>query len=848
MMCLSGSHVRLAVGVGLLAAVLLRPMPSAIADTVVETPVFLPVEVMLGDDGEDLAQKRLQRIMYRQRWQRANTLFRIGDYQGAAANFMALVDEPLGDDGLLYEIRYHLAESLFHVGAYPGARTYFETVHLNAPHGPYADQTNMRLVEIAIWDGDLEEATRRLALIEPTSPYVSRASYLLGRRLAASNPSLSAEYLAMVRPASELYPRAQYHLGALVVGMPQGFARAVTHFETARQTLPDEAPAGPDADPQGPMRLAQLRELISLSLARIHADEGRFQQALEEYQRIPDDGEHLDAALLESAWVLLQVDQVLPALQNVRILLRDRPESPKVLEAALLVGYLSIEQEQFDQAFGHFEDTRVLLEQLQARLQLFSGDVTEPESFYNQLVATDDGRADLPRQIAMWVERGSDVEASSELIRQVAGVQEEMRDLNRLLEHIEVLAAGPRGGPNDPAGLEDRIRRELSELLYDLQARILAVRLRPFLREISTQESSVLRTIRRVRADLETIRQLPTDINLASGGRQEILGSLTDYLLQIHPEIGLDVQRTDENQVAEVEDPLRGDTYLREARRNLAELSRHVSLDDMWIDAALEYTVYLEDRLHQAIFRRLRVDERYDFVQAATSLFRQSAELQRSLRNLGVTLADIQEDILLDMRVRADAERWLLDQYHEVARYLDESGRHRRGIHAREEYQRILASVSDTAVQADLGALDTGWRIKELEEIKVRELLSEKHDRQALLEAYYAQVLETKGSDEAIPGVEDFSPEALAQQTGSIDSPYGRELLTLGQEVVGLAKALYDSRLQLEVLQEGATGAVLTPEERATLRSGDGQGRQIRLETPPVPEGRGIPLAPGGNP
>jgi hypothetical protein len=437
---------------------------------------------------------------------------------------------------------------------------------------------------------------------------------------------------------------------------------------------------------------------------------------------------------------------------------------------------------------------------------------------------------------------------------EVREVEREIRDLYRQLDEVELMAAGPRSGPGDPAWTDNLIRLEVSNALYRLQQKILVLRLRPFITQTTQRETTLLRTIRRVRQDLISIRYTPADINAGNARHQAVLAQLAQYLLQIHPEIGLDTTKgNDSDRIAEVERPLPADEYLRDSRRNLAELSRQTTLDDRWIDAAIEYTVYLEDRLHGAIFRRLRVDERYDFVKRVSVLFRQSVELQRTLRELGNTLAEIQEFILLDIRARADAERTLIADYQDVAREIHGVGTRVRGLVAQQEYSRINTNVAETAVMADLGALDTGWRVKELENQKVLELLSEKQDRLGKLRDYYADVVSTAVGAGPIDGVADLNPEKLAQEAGSVDSPYGRELLTLSREVVDLAKALQLARMQQEKLEGGAEGAVLTPAEAAANQRMpapvpvEDEGIRIQLEREPVPAGtRSLPVAPQG--
>jgi tetratricopeptide (TPR) repeat protein len=840
---------------GLLALAFAAPGAVSAAPAVTAPTLKKPARTLapLRVEGADLAASRLRSILYADRWNRARSLYELGDYLAAASYYMALVNEPI-DPRSLYEVRFRLAECLFFVGAYPGAVRYFRLVMASDPNGKYTAQANARLSELNVRLGVIAEARARYAAAGAAGAERSNAAYTLGHALAPMGVTEAAFYLAEVAPATRFFAEAQYHLGALAAPAPPdsaGYATAVTYFEQARAALPAAAAAGPGADPGEAGRLARLQELISLSLARVYADAGRFTQALDEYGRVPAGGRYRDVALLESAWVLLTTDQVLPALENVQTLLRELPESPRILEAALLVGYLTIEQGKFNSAYGHFEDTRRLLENLDRQLSAYAASQTEPESFYQYLVEARDGPKLLPGQIAAWVREGDKVKESNSMLGDLRDVEREIRDLYRRLDEIEVQAAGPRGGPGDPAWNDGLVRLELSNALYRLQQRILLLRMRPFVRLVTDRESNLLRLMRRVRSDLIAIRYTPADLNAADARRQIVLSQLAQYLLQIHPEIGLDtVRRTDDQRVAEVEQPLWADDFLRDSRRGLAELSRDTTLDDRWLDAAIEYTVYLEDRLQAAVFRRLRVDERFDAVKRVSVLFRQSVELQHTLRQLGDTLAGIQESILLDIRARSDAERKLLTEYQGAARDIDAMGKKVRGMAAQDRFAKVATDVAQTAVLADLGALDTGWRVKELEDLRVRELLSEKQVRLGKLEKYYAEVASTSAGPGPYSGVEDLDPERLAQTVGSVDSPYGRELLELGREVVELARALQQARLQQEQLAAGAEPAVLSPEELAVERARreaapKKAGLPLKLDREPVPGGtKGLPVKP----
>lgn len=801
--------------------------------------------------GDDLMASRLRNIFYADRWNRARSLFDLGDYQAAAAYYMALVEEPI-EERSRYEVRYRLAECLYYVGAYPGAVKYYKLVIESDPNGKYTSAASARLAQLAIKLGELDEARRRFAAAAVPGETRSRAAYALGHALAPMGVSEASHYLGLVEAGTRYHPEARFHLGALAATSPAGYALAVTHFRAVREALPEQPDFSPGTDAEEQARIPRLRELASLSLARVYADAGDAEKALDEYANVPEGGRYRDVALLESAWVLLRLDRVLPALENVQTLLREQPESPRVLEAALLVGYLTIEQGKFNAAYGHFEDTRRLLEGLEKQLSAYAAAQTKPTAFYYGLIEAE-GPPVLPAQVALWVKDGEDVKKSNTLLDEVREVEKEIRDLYRQIDEIEVRAAGPRGGANDPAWNDNLVRLEISNALYRLQGRILALRLRPFLKAVSSRESTLLRTIRRVRADLISIRYTPSDLNAADARRQAVLAQLSQYLLQIHPEIGLDTAKRDEDKrVAEVERPLWADDYLRQSRRELAELSRQSTLDDRWVDAAIEYTVYLEDRLHGAVLRRLRVDERYDFVKRVSVLFRQSVELQRTLRDLGVTLAEIQEQILLDIHGRAMAERTLLASYRGVARDIHGFGRTLRGLAAQDRFADIATDVADTALRADLGAIDTGWRVKELEDRKVRELLAEKQSRLQKLNTYYADVATTSAGAGPYDGVEDFNPEKLAQAAGSVDSPYGRELLDLGREVVELARALQLARMQQEKLAGGAEGALLTPDEAAAERArgaapGD-EGLKLKLPEDEAPGRRMLPVAPGERP
>lgn len=802
--------------------------------------------------GDDLVAKRLRNILYADRWNRARSLFDLGDYHAAASYYMALVEEPV-DERSRYEIRYRLAECFFYVGAYPGAARYFRLVIESDPNGQYTAAASARLAQLAVKMGEISEARKRFAAAAVPGETRSRAAYALGHALAPMSATEAATYLALVEKGTRYYPEARFHLGALAATSPASYAQAVTRFLEARAALPEQPDFSPGKDLEEQARIPRLRELTALSLARVYADSGEPLKALDEYANVPETGRYRDVALLESAWVLLRIDRVLPALENVQALLREQPESPRVLEAALLVGYLTIEQGKFNSAYGHFEDTRRLLEGLEKQLAAYADSQTKPTAFYYALVEAE-GPPILPAQIALWVKDGRDVKRSNTLLEEVREVEKEIRDLYRQIDEIEVRAAGPRGGAGDPAWNDNLVRLEISNALYRLQGRILALRLRPFLKAVSNRESTLLRTVRRVRADLIAIRYTPSDVNSADARRQAVLAQLSQYLLQIHPEIGLDTAKRDaDRRVAEVERPLWADDYLRQSRRELAELSRENTLDDRWIDAAIEYTVYLEDRLHGAILRRLRVDERYDFVKKVSVLFRQSVELQRTLKDLGVTLAEIQEQILLDIHGRTIAERSLLANYRGVAKEIHSFGRELRGLAARQQYASIASDVADTALRADLGAIDTGWRVKELEDSKVRELLAEKQTRLHKLNDYYADVMTTSPGAGPYDGVEDFSPEKLAQAAGSVDSPYGRELLELGREVTELAKALQLARMQQEKLAAGAEGALLTPEEAAAEHARDAapagdEGLKLRVPDDESKPRRMLPVKPGERP
>ncbi|HEY5925501.1 MAG TPA: tetratricopeptide repeat protein, partial [Kofleriaceae bacterium] len=104
----------------------------------------------------------------------AQVAFTIGDYDAASLVLFDLVGKTTGPDK--ETATYYLAESLYHKGDRGAARGYFQEV-TKSSGSKYYQPALMRLVEIAIVDGDVQVAEDSLTKLGSTSqtaavPYI----------------------------------------------------------------------------------------------------------------------------------------------------------------------------------------------------------------------------------------------------------------------------------------------------------------------------------------------------------------------------------------------------------------------------------------------------------------------------------------------------------------------------------------------------------------------------------------------------------------------------------------------------------------------------------------------------
>lgn len=311
------------------------------------------LERELGSGDEPAAQRA------RRKFREGESRFRLGDFGGAAVLLYEAVDEPGFRASRDFPAAlYYLGESLFQQGDLAIASGYFRQVAAH-PEARFRREALTRLLDAAVRRSRLEgvdallaEAGRSFAGA-PTPEFRYLAAKATWRRRDLDPGTRAARAL---RAFAEVPP--PYHLAA-------------AYFRGAIQVEAGNLPAAAEAF-EGCARLSpadaaqvQVRELCLLGLARVHAELGRYPEAVDRYQEIPRQSPRFEEALHEMAWTLARAGRHEQALRTTELLAELSPRGALAPETAILQGHLLLKLGRYAEASESYQ--RVIQEYAPAR-------------------------------------------------------------------------------------------------------------------------------------------------------------------------------------------------------------------------------------------------------------------------------------------------------------------------------------------------------------------------------------------------------------------------------------------------------------------------------------------------
>jgi len=268
----------------------------------------------------------------------AQVAFSLGDYDQAALMLFELASKPNSDQE---SALYYLGESLFQKGDKGAAHTYFaQAVALNNYAGKLYQPSLIRLVEIAIDQGDTADAEANIQALDRVAPgaRLPQIPYVKGKYAYSQGKYDEALQLFVDVPKGSAFElQALYYSGAAQV--------AKADLAKATELYTDLIGRHPKTSND-----RRVIELSQLALGRLYYERDQPSKAIDSYLLVDRHSDLFPDALYEVAWVYVKAKQFDKALRALELLSLSDPTSEKTPTVRILEGNLRIRKAQLVRA------------------------------------------------------------------------------------------------------------------------------------------------------------------------------------------------------------------------------------------------------------------------------------------------------------------------------------------------------------------------------------------------------------------------------------------------------------------------------------------------------------------
>ena len=388
----------------------------------------------------------------------AQVAFSLGDYDTAALTLFDLANKATGPDK--ETATYYLGEALFQKGDKGAANAYFTNIS-NIPTSKYYQPSLVRLVEIAITQGDAAGGADALGRLTAVSPdqRIPQVAYVRGK-YAFSQDKLDDAIAAF----AEVPKGSDYELQAL-------YYTATT--QVAKKDLAKATDAFTDLINRKPRTAADRRviELGQLALGRLFYEREQPSKAIDSYLMLDRHSDLFPDALYEVAWVYVKSKQYDKALRALELLEQSDPQSNKTPTTRILEGNLRIRKAQairlsqvngtvamgdtadpgveYDKAAKIFNDTHDLyLPSYQTLSSLVDGNL-DAAAFVEQIAGRSSHvfqtSAPIPDAAAAWLRDQPEVQRVVGVETDLGSITTDITESEEIIGRLEgVLATGDR--------------------------------------------------------------------------------------------------------------------------------------------------------------------------------------------------------------------------------------------------------------------------------------------------------------------------------------------------------------------------------------------------------------------
>ncbi len=694
--------------------------------------------------GESLGPRYLKRGEFKgsqyvtERLIDGENFYRIKDYHRAAIIFMDIIENypqsPASADAL-----YLYADSLFLARDYLGAREWFRKVldeRGQSGLAQFREKAIERLIEIAIHLGEFEGIEQYFSQLgqtpTPEARYV-KAKYLYFK---GNIDQAKQEFATVVGTENKLLGLKAVYMSGVILTQQALYEEAIAMFLRGRGFEPTTNEE------------RELVDLLNLGAGRLYHEQGFVDKASECYKEIEQNSPYFDAALYESASVLIRAGDTIRAEQTLEVLTVAVPDSRYIPRAEMLRGNLLLRAGRYDDAEKVFDEVIGEFTPVIVQLDDVISEQHDTRRFFSELVeqslATLDVASILPPLVVKWVGEEPEVQRAMELATDLGAAKEYVKETERLIRLLEAVIDGPSRINAIPMLREGKRRsQQIGNRLGQLRGYLVRIA-----EEQLGDNSAEFKRLKRERRELESkLAALPT-----SDAEYEKREKESRFIYnRMRQELARHVIRIDQLTAMTVAiERFIGDARYQEgvSEENLetiaGEISRHRQ-------AALK----MKEELEQV---RVDVDKARYQIGVGDSSDQMDDELKARIRNLahqerrllgnrgskvGVRLERIHvaidsieglltrfereiEEVAITqvekMRNQVNVERDKVAGYHAELRILNDEAEEVVGGVAFENFSNVRKRFHDLILKADVGIIDVAWLRKEEHTSRIGEL------------------------------------------------------------------------------------------------------------------------------
>ncbi|MBX5483849.1 MAG: tetratricopeptide repeat protein [Myxococcaceae bacterium] len=695
----------------------------------------------------------------------------LGDYKGASVLFYDLVsDKSFTESDRYPDALFYLADALYQQQNYIGARLYLRLL-LNLK-GKHYREALARYLEIA---GRLNE-------FQGIDDYINQAkglsggalppelSYVYGKWLFKRTDLPQEERLNRARAAFEplaaqpgpAHLQAMYFLGVALV-QERKFDEAIEQF----RKITREVASNP--------RDLKVKELANLSLGRLLYEIGRYDEALDRYQEIPQDSEYFVDSLYEIAWTQVKKGEFEKARNATDILLLVAPDSTIAPEARILQGHLLLKLKKYDEATETYNGVINTYAPVRDEIDALLTVNKDPVAYFDNLLARNDRNLDvaqlLPPVALKWATTQREVADAVHIVDDLEvgrrGVAESRDIANRILKALDERGLEIFPELQDGYTRADAVDNDLTRA----QQNLVGIEKEMLVDRLSADERSELDNLRaqreRLREKFANLPKTQEEVDARKKKLQRKIDALARQAFEAAIELqGLYAQlaaidkwvddtRSQRHNTPEEEkafkDKLRAEIEnVTALEKDLDRVRKALQDERETVDTSIGGEAQIRNEYEALLMREHELLSRAEaqLSPEASKIIQRVHEIRGQLLDVRARVKKAKGQIRAAVKRRGEiirekvlAERQLLDGYEKEVAAVSGDARNLVGRIAFDSFRRVRQQFYDLVLKADVGVVDVAFTRKQDKTAEIQRLSQEKDHELKALDEEFKEVL-----------------------------------------------------------------------------------------------------------